>query len=895
MRLRPIVLCSLVLAALSIALVSQRSAGQSGAARPLITQPVDDSKLTFLRGNTHPLARAQYDQGAVSPSLPMNRMMLVLKRPAPQESALETLLAQQTDKSSANYHKWLTPAQFGDQFGVADEDVQKISTWLESRGFQSVKASNGRNVIEFSGNAGQVQAAFHTAIHSYLVNGRQHWANASDPSIPQALTSAVAGAIGLNNFPKKAMHHFAGTFRKPLGSSRAEPTSPQYTFTSGGYAYYALGPQDFANIYNVTPLWNAGITGQGITIAIVSDSDVNPTDLSQFRSLFGLPSANFQRKYAPGSSSSNPGIQTCQSGGDECEADIDIEWSGAVAKDATIDLVIAQNVDLAAQYVVDNNLAPILSESYGACELGLGTSENAFYNSLWQEASGLGITALVSAGDSGSSACDYDVPPTPPALPTPQPAEFGLAVSGLASTPYDVAVGGTDFNQFSNPAEYWSSSNASGTEASAKGYIPETTWNDSCTNAILESYFSTDAETNCNDFADAQQGYFVIGPVGGSGGMSNCTVSNSETVSSCSGGYAKPSWQTGTGVPSDGKRDVPDISLFAGDGFAGSFYIVCEEDYQGTTGQPTSCNLSANGYADFAGFGGTSVSTQVFAGMVALMNQQSQARQGNLNPMLYGMAAHDSASNCNSANPSSTCVFRYISVGTNAQPCAKGTPNCTVTNSGDSIGILTGYTTGTQYSLATGLGSVNANNLVSGVASSFSLSSAKPVVDVPAPGNSGTMSATVTAQSGFSGTVTFSCGSLPLGASCSFNPPSVALSATTTSASTLLTVSTTAPSLLAPAREPLSAGPRATTIALTLSVLVCIGLLLLTWRRPRLRSGAAFALLVVALLLVASCGGGGGGGGNTGGNGTPTGSSSAVINGSSGAATSSLNFTLDVE
>jgi subtilase family serine protease len=221
MRLRPIAICAMVLAVISVSLISQRSLGQSSAARSLITAPIDESKLTVLKGNTHPLARAQYDQGPASASLPMDRMLLVLKSSTEQAAALQTLLAQQTDKASTNYHKWLTPQQFGEQFGVSDDDVQKITTWLESRGFQSIKVANGRNTIEFSGTAGQVQDAFHTPIHNYMVNGQQHFANSSDPSIPQALTPAIAGVLSLHNFGRKRLSHFSGTFRKSPDTGKA--------------------------------------------------------------------------------------------------------------------------------------------------------------------------------------------------------------------------------------------------------------------------------------------------------------------------------------------------------------------------------------------------------------------------------------------------------------------------------------------------------------------------------------------------------------------------------------------------------------------------------------------------------------------------------------------------
>jgi subtilase family serine protease len=909
MRPRPIAICGLALAVISVSLISQRSLGQSNAARSLITAPIDESKLTVLRGNTHPLARAQYDQGPASASLPMDRMLLVLKSSSEQVAALQALLAQQTDKTSPNYHKWLSPQQFGERFGVSDGDLQRIITWLESHGFQSIKAANGRNVIEFSGTAGQVQNAFHTAIHNYMVNGQRHFANASDPSIPQALTPAVAGVLSLHNFGKKPMNRFVGMFRKDQATGKAEPISPQFTFAGGCFAAttndcYVLGPTDFATIYNVSPLWNTGITGSGVKIAIVSDSNINISDVNQFRSLFGLPS----NPPVVTVNGADPGVIPCADGGDECEAIIDVEWSGAVAKNATIDLVVSGSVtnssfggDLSAEYVIDNKFAPILSYSYGLCELGLGDAGNAFYGGSptskdsvgeWAQAAAEGITVIVATGDTGAAGCDNDAT----GVTTEQPAQFGLAVNGVASTPYNVAVGGTDFNQLGNPTTYWNSSNTSGTESSVIGYIPETAWNDSCTNAFLGIYFqgfSTDAEANCNNLSSSA---FTerIAPAGGGGGASNCTSSDGQHASTCSGGYAKPSWQTGS--LSDGKRDVPDVSLFAGDGFAGSFYVVCEED-ENQPNSNTACSVN-----NFAGFGGTSVSTQVFAGMVALIDQKAQQSQGNLNTVLYPLAAQQAASSCNTSSPASSCVFYDVTIGTNAQPCVFGaSPNCSRTNSADANGILTGYSAGTGFDGATGLGSINVANLVNSFAPLFALTSASPTVTVAAPGNSGTMTATVTAQGSFSGTVTFACTGLPAGASCSFNPPSATLSSTATTATTTLTVSTTAPSALAPTQRQQPAAPGPRNVAMVAALFCMLAVVIFALRTPnrRLRSATAFALLIfgmAGLMLMASCGGtSGGGGGGGGSGGTPTGSTNATITGTSGNATGTLNFTLDVQ
>jgi pro-kumamolisin-like protein/Big-like domain-containing protein len=682
---------------------SDEQAASSLAVRPLITQPVDEAQLTILKGNTHPLARSEFDLGTAPASLPLERMLLVLKRSPEQESALDKLLDEQQDKASPNYHKWLTPEQFGQQFGLADSDVQTVTVWLESHGFQIAKVANGRAVLEFSGSASQVQEAFHTEIHLYLVNGEQHWANARDPQIPTALVPAVAGIVSLNNFPRKPMSRIFGKFSRDRTTGKIQAIDPLYTLPAGCVqnvnsndpCFYGIGPYDFATIYNVLPLWNSGINGAGQSIAIVGESNINIQDVRDFRSLFNLPPNDPQIIL----NGPDPGLQ-----GDEVEANLDVQWSGAVAPNATIDFVVSQStettfgIDLSAVYIVDNNVAPVMSESYGECELVIGTTGNQFFNTLWQQAAAQGITVFISAGDNGSAGCDdFNAP-------SPSPAQFGLQVSGFASTPYNVAVGGTDFDDFFNPATYWNLANNSTTQASAKGYIHETTWNSTCTNAIFAQVgFSTNPESVCNN---SQVVPFFVTPLGGSGGKSNCTTSDGSTAASCSGGYAKPSWQTGTGVPNDAKRDLPDVSLFASPGFLGNFYIICESDITNGT-----CSLAPT--YQFLGIGGTSASSPAFAGIMALVNQQTGSRQGNANYIFYKLAAKQSASSCNSsAGPASTCIFNDVTSGTIAMPCFSGSPNCTTTIAGDAYGILTGYNATAGYDLATGLGSVNVQNLV---------------------------------------------------------------------------------------------------------------------------------------------------------------------------------------
>jgi subtilase family serine protease len=650
-----VISCCVVPLAACVLIFSTWTSAQTGGALSRITQAVDEAKTFRLLGNTHPLARPQFDQGAAPPNLPMERMMLVLQHSPEQEAALERLMAEQLDKSSPNFHRWLTPEEFGQKFGPNDADIQRITSWLTSHGFQINSVAKGRNVIEFSGNASQVREAMHTEIHRYVVNGQEHWANASDPKIPAALMPVVAGVNTLHNFHRKPMARRLGQFSRSKTTGEVRPVNPEFTYLMGSpcglnNTCFAVGPADFAAIYHVQELWSAAptaIDGTGQTIAIVNDSNINMADAQNFRSLFGLPVNNPHVILA----GTDPGLT-----GDEIEADIDSQWAGAVAKNATIDLVIAANtmttngVDLAAQFVVQNNVAHILSESFGACEVTLGSSGNQFFNGLWQQAATQGITVLVSTGDSGSAGCENPNPN----LITPQPSSTGVAVSGISSTPFNTAIGGTDFNQFGNQSTFWNNTpttSATGqTQLTAKGYIPENVWNDSCTNAVYGAAgFSSSIITNCNDTAVSPS--FIV-PVATGGGPS--------TV------YSKPTWQTAL-TPADSHRDVPDVSLFAGAGLVGSFYVICQQDADTNN---AACDLNSP-FQNFSAVGGTSASTQAFAGIMALILQKNSpnAGLGLINPTLYALAALQSPANCNSSSPAASCIFNDVTIGTNSVPC----------------------------------------------------------------------------------------------------------------------------------------------------------------------------------------------------------------------------------
>jgi hypothetical protein len=670
------------------------SAVQAAAIPARITQAIDETQLVRLNGNIHPLARTEFDQGLISDATPMKRMMLVLQRSPEQQAALSKLMDEQLSKDSPNFHKWLTPEQFGKQFGPADADIQAVTDWLTRQGFQQIKVGAGRTAIEFSGNVGQVRKAFHTEIHRFTVNGQARQANVNDPQIPAAMTPVVSGVLTLHNFPRKSLRHQAGVFTR-TADGRVEP---QFTGSTG--QFFVVGPADFAKIYNIP----ASLDGTGQTIAIVGDSNINPQDVTDFRTLFGLP-ANPPNIILNGP---DPGLNP-----DEGEADLDVQISGMVAPKATIDFVVSEDtltaagIDLSSFYIIDNNVAPVMSLSFGTCEANLGAAGNSFFNTIWEQAAAQGITVFVSSGDPGSAGCDN--------FNTAASASLGLAVSGFASTPFNVAVGGTDFDDAGAQTSggFWSLTNGPGKE-SALGYIHEIPWNDSCA--------ATATAATLNTVCASPNGI-----AGGSGGPSGI---NAGTFV----GYAKPAWQSGiipNGIAAgDNHRYIPDVSLFASDGpQSKSFYLVCEADAITPGGSP-SC--ASSGPFSFLGVGGTSASSPAFAGIMALINQSQvnagkDGHQGNANPVLYKIAA-TAGQSCNSSTTpitgSATCSFYDVTKGNNSVPCVGKSPNCSSQTTG-TTGVLISPAPATTpawstaagsgaipgYDLATGLGSVNVANL----------------------------------------------------------------------------------------------------------------------------------------------------------------------------------------
>lgn len=692
----------------SVFLCSVASVAQRVAPAVRIVSAIDESQRVTLTHTVSPLANAANDRGAAPDGMQLDRMQLVLQRSPAQETALRQLIAQINVPGSPSYHQWLTPDQFGAQFGPSDQDVATITSWLGSHGFAVSRVNPGKATLEFSGSVAQLREAFHTQIHKYSINGETHYANANDPQIPAALAPVIGGFASLNNFRVKRQVRLKG---EATYDPKTDKATPQWTIGNSSGISFVLAPQDYYVQYDLNPLYSAGINGSGQTIAIINDSNINIDIVNRFRTLFNLP-ANPPQVIIDGN---DPGVDGINNPGgpndDSIEAYLDVEWSGAIAPNATIDLVIAANtalesgVILAAEHAVYGNVAPVISLSFGACEAEIG-SENVFLNDLWEQAAAQGQTVMVSTGDSGSASCDDG-------------GEFavdGQTVSGFASTPYNVAVGGTDFfysdysvggatldNQI---ASYWNETPSDTTPAvSIKGVIPEQPWNDSQFGLnILPNIYAESGDTETTI-------------AGGSGGASNAAVcsgndydSNTGLCDSSLSGYPKPSWQTGTGVPSDSVRDIPDVSLFAADGSSNaSFYPECWEDGD--------CQPAASGgTVQITAVGGTSASSPSFAGIMALVNQK-YGRQGQANTVLYPLKAQFPA------------AFHNVANGTNSMPCeysataSQNSPDCISVSSPIVLGgaitegqIGTGttpeYNAATGYNPATGLGTIDAANLV---------------------------------------------------------------------------------------------------------------------------------------------------------------------------------------
>lgn len=711
---------------------------------PRIQAAIDNGKLATVQGGRPALAVAKYDKGPLPSSQLIRNVTLLLKRSDDKQRQAEAYSAQLTNPSSPYFHHWLTPTQIGQMFGPAQSDIDKVTQWIKSQGLTVNSVSPTGMTIHFSGTAGALGMAFHTSLHSYSVNGEQHFANTGAEQIPAALQAVVQNAAPLHNFFPKPLYHNVGLVKKDKKSGQwttaaKDASAPNFTVppgTNSGTAY-DVAPADFNTIYNVNPLWQQGspIRGAGQTVVVLEQSDVLPADIQAFRQAF-LP-ANATGKVSYIQPLLYPADTSCPDPGevypDEGEAALDAEWAGAAAPDANIVVAscsdqggatfgpfqAAENITLGtdSRFAV---MPGILSLSYGECEPeGFADGMASLAGFLWQTASMEGVTVFVSSGDAGAVACD-------------QGAEVsfqGATVNGLGATPYNVAVGGTDFHDRGEASKYWTSTNLS-LNSSAISYVPEMTWNDSCASSVIYPLIGFgSAVESCNNLSQAQKQAF-LNTVGGGGGAST--------------NWFQQPWQTGVyGSSNYNFRTLPDVSLFAANGLFGHALVYCMSD-PNVGGTP--CDYSNPDDVYYNSAGGTSFAAPAMAGVQALINQavgQNGSHyllpgSGNILPAFYALAAKEYGTNgspntamlaaCNSSNGAtinSGCVFNDITVGDIAEPCLAGSRDCYsgaqvetfgVSNAGGMVTLAPAWMTNAGYDNATGLGSVNVTNLVHAVA-----------------------------------------------------------------------------------------------------------------------------------------------------------------------------------
>jgi subtilase family serine protease len=686
-----------------------------------VAQPLDEGDLVTLGGNTRSEATSANDRGAVDPAMPLEHLELLLRRSPEQERETESLINALHDPASPSFHQWLSAEEFGQRFGVSAEAISSVRGWLESHGFRVGPVYPGGMVIDFSGTAAQLAAAFHTSIHQLSVGGEIHFANMNDPRIPRALASVVGGIVKLNDF-------------RPLRKHRP---SPKYSGSCSGSPCYLMAPADLATIYDFNSLFHAKIpiTGKGQTIAVVEDTDLySDSDWINFRRIFGLSGyrgGTLSTIHPPppggGAACTDPGVN---SNGDDVEAILDAEWSSAAAPDATIlvaacgDSATVDGVRHAIHDLIVSASPPaIISVSYGICEAENGAAANAFFSAMYQQAVAEGISVFVATGDSGPEDCAPNFT---------SPAKFGIGVNGWASTPYNVAVGGTDFSDTFDGTnrDYWGTSHGA-PWGTAKSYVPEMAWNDTCASDQTIAVFGYATSYGVNGFCNSTTADpYYIGTGGGEGGPSGCASGAPSTkgvVSGTCAGWPKPSYQHVFGMSSDGVRDVPDVSMFASDGWEWNHqYLICftdpNNDGAACQGNPSTWGL---------GGGGTSYATPIVAGIQALVNQKMGKKQGNPNFVYYALARQQYGSDgnpqCDSSlgtRSDSSCVFHDVTTGNDSQDC-KGPENCFLPSGTYGVMSLSdssykaAFNTHPGYDFPSGIGTIDVGNLVNNWGKAF--------------------------------------------------------------------------------------------------------------------------------------------------------------------------------
>ena len=640
-------------------------------ARSLVTKVIDTSQQEELAGTLNPLASPQVDHGAINTAQPIGRVLLLLNRPAERTAALEAFLANVQTSGGTEFHHWLTPEEFGQRFGPSDTDVAAVTSWLQSQGLHVEAVSRSQQVIEFSGTVGQFNSAFSTRLDRFEVNGAIHALNATSLHVPAALHDSIASVSPFDSGTRSTSITQSGR-----ANFHADTAHPHWTQAGGATPMYPLAPADLATQYDLGPLYAAGVNGSGEIIGVLGVSNINAAEVDTFRSTFGIAKGPVQVIVdgADPGPVNDPTLRYGDLNDEPTVSYLGVETAGGLAPGAQIRLYVSGGSEyqepllLAAQRAVDDDQADVISLGFSECEYELGFSNgNALYAALWQQAAAQGQTVVVATGYWGSAGCES--------------VYQGPATNGMGSTPWNLSVGGTDFfysdyaTGGASASGLWNSANDPVTKASLKAPLPEQVWNDGLgQNSVPFTPYTP---------------FWA-----GGGAPSSCGIEDQPPGSAtpqCVSGWPKPAWQSANGVPQDGVRDTPDVSLFSGDGQNFSAYAICEFAQD--------CVPDANGNfsADFVG--GTSAAAPAMAAIMALVDQK-YGRQGQAAPVFYALSKL--------APP----VFHDITLGGNNRSCivTAGVPNCVAGPHGTGIGV--GYQAGTGYDLASGLGSIDAAQLV---------------------------------------------------------------------------------------------------------------------------------------------------------------------------------------
>ena len=700
-----LLLASLAFSAPCGTALAQQSAAASQVDR--VPEHADFSSMVQLKSTLPGWVNPSRDAGAVPESTNIGIAIVIARSPEVEAAYLK----RQDDLQNPNspeYHHWLTPQQIGEQFGPTQHDLDALTGWLTAQGLQVAPVNPSRTMVHASGSASVVGKAFKTEFRFFTSFDKPHYSAASEPSIPAALSPIIGSIHGMTDVELRPMNHVQASSKFTRDSSG----KPQFTGSDGTTHY--MFPGDFATIFNINPVYTANIKGSGQKVAIIGESTISNSDIADFENISGLASNTPNTIVVPtASGGTNPGTVS----GDEGESDLDLQRVIGVAPSVTADFVISgtgvapyagyQGIDVAAEYEINTLKDPVLTLSYGSCEVDSGQASDTYWGTLFGQAAMEGISVFVSAGDSGAAGCDTAF--------NPAPATQELSVNTICANNYTTCVGGTEFNDASNGSTYWSATNGSN-EASALSYIPEGAWN--------ESTFSGGTS-------------YVAGT---GGGASIYAV--------------KPSYQAGTGVPADGKRDLPDVS-FPASGHDG--YFGCEADLTFSGGGSADCSKG-----DGAIFSGTSAAAPGWAGVTALLNEKlGGTGQGNLNTLIYKLASLSSTPFHDATIASSgvtNCAVNTPSICNNSDP---GMSSLT--------GGQAGYDLTTGYDLATGWGSVDVNALLTTAATETSLAATTATLTAspasPTTAQTVVFTSKVTANTGTpTGTVQFSSNGTKLGA-----------------------------------------------------------------------------------------------------------------------------------